>query len=119
MMLYKNTKVKFRSPDGNADFFDIVAGVRQGVTLAPYLFIICLDYVFQTSVDLMKENGFTLAFEKIRRYPTRTIMDVAYLDDKAFLANTPAQTQSLLHSMEWVSGSIGLHVNPDKTEFVL
>ena len=47
MMLYKNTKVKVRSPDGDTDYLDIVAGVLQGDTLAPYLFIICLDYVFQ------------------------------------------------------------------------
>ena len=29
MMLYKNTKVKVRSPDGDTDFFDIAAGVVQ------------------------------------------------------------------------------------------
>ena len=40
MMLYKNTRVKVSSPDGNTDFFDIVAGVMQGDTLAPYIFII-------------------------------------------------------------------------------
>ena len=40
MMLYKNTKVKVRSPDGDADSIDIVADVLQGDTLAPYLFII-------------------------------------------------------------------------------
>ena len=44
MMLYRNTKVKVHSPDGDTDYFDIVAGVLQGDTLAPYLFIICLDY---------------------------------------------------------------------------
>ena len=33
------------SPDGDTDYFDIVAGVLQGDTLATYLFIICLDYV--------------------------------------------------------------------------
>ena len=49
MMLYKNTKVKVRSLDGDADYFDIVAGMLQGDTLAPYLFIICLDYVLRTS----------------------------------------------------------------------
>ena len=43
-MLYKNTKVKVRFPDGDTDYFDIVAGVLQGETLAPYLFIISLDY---------------------------------------------------------------------------
>ena len=41
MMLYKNTKVKVRSRDGDINGFDIVAGVLQGETLAPYLFIIC------------------------------------------------------------------------------
>ena len=39
-ILYRNTKVKVRSPDGDTEYFDIVAGVLQGDTLAPYLFII-------------------------------------------------------------------------------
>ena len=38
MMLYRNTKVKVRSPDGDTDYFDIVAGVLQGDTLSPYLY---------------------------------------------------------------------------------
>ena len=42
-ILYRNTKIKVRSPDGDTEYFDIVAGVLQGDTLAPYLFIICLD----------------------------------------------------------------------------
>ena len=63
MMLYKNTKVKVRSPDGDTDYFHIVASVLHGDTLAPYLFIINLDYVLCTSIDLMKENGFKLAKE--------------------------------------------------------
>ena len=53
-ILYRNTKVKVRSPDGDTEYFDIVAGVLQGDTLAPYLFIICLDYVLRTSIDKMK-----------------------------------------------------------------
>ena len=53
MMLYSNPKVKVRSWDGDIDFFVHVAGVLQGNT-----FIICLDYVLQTSIDLIKENGF-------------------------------------------------------------
>ena len=63
MMLYRNTKVKVRSLDGDTDYFDIVAGVLQGDTLAPYLFIICLDCVLRTSIDKMKENGFKLTKE--------------------------------------------------------
>ena len=63
MILYRNTKVKVRSPDGDTEYFDIVAGVLQGDTLAPYLFIICLDYVLRTSIDKIRENGFELRKE--------------------------------------------------------
>ena len=56
MMLYKNTKVKVHSPDGDTDFFDIVAGVLPSDALAPYLFIICLEYVLWMSIDLIKEK---------------------------------------------------------------
>ena len=51
MMLYRNTKVKVRSPDRDTDYFDIVKDVLQGDTVAPYLFIICLDDVLKTSID--------------------------------------------------------------------
>ena len=67
MMLYKNTKVKVCSPNGDTDYFDIVVGVLPGDTLAPYLFIICLDYVLRMSIDKMKDNGFKLAKERSRR----------------------------------------------------
>ena len=73
MMSYKNTKGKVFSPDGKTDYFDIVASEPPGDTLAPYLFIICLDDVLWTSIDFMKENGFTLAKTKSKRYPARTI----------------------------------------------
>ena len=53
MMLYRNTKRKVHSPDGDTDYFGIVAGVLQGDTLAPYFFIICLDYVLRLSIDKM------------------------------------------------------------------
>ena len=60
IMLNRNSKVKVRSPDRGTDYFEIVAGVLQGDTLAPYLFIIYLDYVLRKSIDKMKENGFKL-----------------------------------------------------------
>ena len=57
-------KVKFHSPDRDTNFFDIVAGLLQGDTLVPYLFIICLDYVLWMLINLIRENGFTL--KKVR-----------------------------------------------------
>ena len=101
MILYRNTKVKVHSPD--TDYFDIVAGVLQGDTLAPYFFIICLDYVLRTSIDKIKENGFKLTKKRRRRYPAKTITDTDYTDDIVILANAPGQAETLLHSLEWAA----------------
>ena len=118
MILYRNTKVKVCSPDGDTDYFNIVAGVLQGDTLAPYLFIICLDYVLWTSIDKIKENGFELTKKRSRRYPTKIITDVDYADDIAILANTPNQAETLQRSLEQAAAGIGLHVNAHKTEYM-
>ena len=85
-ILYRNTKVKVHSPDGNIEYFDIVAGVLQGDTLAPYLFIICLDYVLKTSIDEIRENCFKLTKKRSRRYPAKTITDDDYADCKVFIS---------------------------------
>ena len=118
MILYRNTKVKVRSPDGDTDYFDIVVGVLQGDTLASYLFIICLDYVLRTSIDEIKENGFELTKKRSRRYPVKIITDADYTDDIAILANTPNQAETLRHSLERAAAGIGLHVNAHKTEYM-
>ena len=77
-ILYRNTKVKVRSPDGDTEYFDIVAGVLQGDTLAPYLFIICLDYVLRTSTEKIRGSSFKLTKKRSRRYPAKTITDADY-----------------------------------------
>ena len=110
-------KVKVSSLDGDTDYFDII-GMLQGDTLAPYLFIICLDYVLRTFIDKMKDNSFKLTKERSRRYPTQTITNADYTDDIVLLANTPAQARTLLHSPERAATSIGLHVNTNKMEYV-
>ena len=43
-----------------------------------------------------------------------TITNMDYADDIVLLANIPAQVETLLHSLEWAAGGIGLHVNADK-----
>ena len=118
MMLYKNTNVKVRSKDGDTDYFDMVVGVLQWDTLAPYLLIICLDYMLRTSIEIMKDNGFKLTKERIRRYPAQTVTDADNADDILLLTNTPAQAKTLLHSLEWAAAGKGLHVNADKTEYM-
>ena len=72
----------------------------------------------ETSIDLMKENGFKLAKERSKRYPAQTITDADNADDTALLANTPAQTETLLHSLKRAAAGIGLHVNADENKYM-
>ena len=102
MILYRNTKVKVRSPDGDTEYFDII----------------CLDYVLRTSIDKIRENGFELTTRRSKRYPAKTITDADYADDLALLANTPNRAETLLHSLERAAAGIGLHVNAHKTEYM-
>ena len=78
-MLYKNTKVMVRFPDSDTDFFNIVAGILEGNTSAPYIIIICQDYVLQTLIDPINENGFTL--KRSRRFTSKSITDANFADD--------------------------------------
>ena len=96
-IFYKNTKSMVRSPDGDTEFFDILAGVLQGDTLAPFLSVICLDYVLRTSVDKFSEYGFTLEPKKSRRYPAKIITDADYADDLALLSDNFNHAQEMLH----------------------
>ena len=90
----------------------------QGDTLAPYLFIIYLDYGLRKSIDKMEDNGFMLTKQRIRRYPAHTITDAGYADDIALLANAPTQAETLPHSLEQAAAGICFHVNADKMEYM-
>lgn len=118
MILYKNTKALVRSPDGDTEFFEILAGVLQGDTLAPFLFVICLDYVLKNSVDQHREYGLTLSPARSRRHPAKKITDADYADDLALLSDNNVNAQKLLHLLEETAAIIGLHTNAVKTEYM-
>ena len=100
------------------DYFDIVAGVLQRDTLAPYFFIIYLDYMLKISVDIMKDNGLNRAKERCSRYPAQTFTDKLYANGIALLGYTPAQAKTQLHNLEEAAGGIGHHTNAGKMEYM-
>ena len=69
-------------------------------------------------MELIKENGFTLKKKRTRQFPTQNMTDVDYADDLLLFRNTPAQAESLLHSLEQAAGNIGVCVDTNKTEFM-
>ena len=107
MILYSNNKSMVRSPDGDTELFDINSGVLQD-TLAPLLFIITLDYVLRTSIDLHKDLGLTLQKSRGRRYPTVTITDADYAVDLVLFADSCSDAEKLLYVLEEKANSVGL-----------
>ena len=52
-----NTSAKVLTPDGETDTVPILAGVLEGDTLAPYLFIIVLDYALRRAITGKEEQN--------------------------------------------------------------
>ena len=117
MIMYKNTQPFVRSPDGDIEFFDIIAKVLQGDTLVPYLFIIVLDYVLR-NLDQNKNLGFTLREQLSRRYPAEVLTDDDFADDLALLSNKIGNAEKLLKILKTATASVGLYMSTTKTKFI-
>ena len=118
--MYDTTKARVISPDGETEEFDIQAGVLQGDTLAPFLFIIVLDYCLRQAIpeDKAQELGFTITPRQSRRIGKETITDLGFADDLALLSDTVDQAQELLLALERHAAKIGLQINSKKTEYM-
>ncbi len=115
--LYDNTIAQVITEDGLTEAFLILAGVMQGDTLAPYLFIIAIDYILNKAME-GKDYGFTLQQRRSRRYPAVKISDADFADDLALITDTIAEAQKFLLSLEEAANAIGLHLNEDKTKYL-
>ena len=118
-LLYEDTKAKVLSPDGETELFDILAGVLQGDTLAPYLFVIIIDYVMRKAVgNKAEEIGFRLDNRRSRRKSPTIVTDLMFADDIALVSEEIHQAQTFLDRVEVEAGKVGLHINAGKTELM-
>ena len=115
--MYSGTRAKVTTADGDTEQFDITAGVLQGDTLAPFLFIIVLDYAMRKALgDKENDLGFTLTPRRSRRNPKVAIADTDFADDIALLADAVKEAQELLTSVETECKKVGLGINGPKTK---
>ena len=116
--IYDKTMARVTSPDGDSLWFRILAGIMQGDTLAPYLFIIVLDYALSKALEGKEDLGFTLAPRRSRRHPAKTISDLDYADDLATLCDTIQDAQKMMYQLETAAAEVGLHINAKKTQCI-
>ena len=114
---YENTKAKVISPDGETEFFFVKKGVLQGDTLAPYLFVIVIDYLLRmTFKDEEDDLGLEVQQKKIRRHKAIRVTDLDYADDLALISEQTDKAQETLCRLEAEAEKVGLYCNSKKTE---
>ena len=118
-LIYEDSSAQVLTPDGETSFFDILAGIFQGDTLAPFLFIIVLDYALKQAFKIShSESGIVIEPRRSPRHPEIKIRDLAYADDIALLNKSIQLAESLLHCVEKSASQVGLHLNVTKTELL-
>ena len=115
MSLYTCTTACVRTTSGCTDEFDTTSGVLQGDTLAPYLFVIVMDYIMRTSL-LNNNDGYTVRRRMSSRHLAVTLPALAYADDAALLSDTAEAAQRQLLRFETASAKVGLRLNATKTQ---
>ena len=92
--MYQNTKAQILTPDDETGQFEITTGVMQGDTLAPFLFIIVLDYALRGALNGCEEHlGFTISPRRSKRQSAVTLTDLDFADDIALLSDKIEQAQ--------------------------
>ena len=118
-LIYENSSAQVLTPDGETTFFDILAGIFQGDTIAPFLFIIVLDYALKQAFKISNSAcGIVIEPRKSSRYPEVRIADLAYADDIALLNSSLQLAENLLHSVEISAAQVGLYLNAPKTKIL-
>ena len=117
-VLYTNTSSTILTSDGETAFSSIQEGILQGDTLAPFLFIIVVDYVLGMSVDTINDKGYQLNPKRSSRYPAKYLTDTDFAEDIALICQSLENAQALLQSLEQASNCVGLYLNESKTEYI-
>ena len=115
MSLYTNTEAYVRTSSGDTDRFGTTSGVLQGDTLAPYLFIIVLDYVLRISL-CEDSDGYTVRRRLSSRNLAVKLPGLAFADDAVLMSDTVDAAQRQFRRFERASSQVGLRINPQKTE---
>ena len=89
--------------------------MRQGDTLAPFLFIITLNYVMR---QINGENDYNLVFKIKERICSSRYNRLNYADDIILISQELYQAQELLHRVELEAGKIGLTLTTRKTDVI-
>ena len=117
--LYINSKSAVMVDGNISEPFEVSPGVLQGDVLAPFLFIILVDYLLKkTTSDL--DSGAVTHPRRSRRYLVEVLNDLDFADDIALLESTIPRAKAQLTSRPTAAAAkdLGLIISVPKTEYM-
>ena len=116
-VLYKNSKSAVMVDGGLSDPFDVTTGVLQGDVLAPFLFVVLVDYLLKKATSQL-EFGVVTYPRRSRRHPAKSLNDLDFADDIALLESSISRAQAQLTKTAEAAADLGLVISAPKTEYM-
>ena len=115
-VLYKNSKSAVMADGNLSDPFDVTTGVLQGDVLAPFLFVVLVDYLLKKATSQLDSGVVTHSLSS-RRHLANSLNDPA--DDIALLESSISQARAQLSkTAEAAAINLGIVISAPKTEYV-
>ena len=116
-VLYKNSKSAVMVDGGLSDPFDVTTGVLQGDVLAPFLFVVLVDYLLKKATSQL-DSGVVTHPRRSRRHPAKSLNDLDFADDIALLESSISRAQAQLTKTAEAAADLGLVISAPKTEYM-
>ena len=117
-VLYDDSKSAVLIEGQMSEEFDVTTGVLQGDVLAPFLFIIVLDFVMLDAQSKNPAGGLVTHPRRSRRHQDIILNDLDFTDDIGLLESSIPRAQKQLSTTTDSAASVGLMINTDKTEYL-
>ena len=115
--LYTNTQSAVLVDGNISDLFEVTTGVLQGDVLAPFLFVIVVDYLLSNSTA-GTDVGVETHPRRSRRYPAKLLNDLDFADDISLLESAIPRAQTQLTRTASAGKDVGLIISIPKTEYM-
>ena len=102
---------------GLSDPFDITTGVLQGDILAPFLFVVLVDYLLKKATSQL-DFGVVTHPRRSRRHPAKSLNDLDFADDITLLESSISRAQAQLTKTAEAAADLGLVISAPKTEYM-
>ena len=116
-VLYNNSKSAVMVDGNLSDPFEVTTGVLQGDVLAPFLFIMLIDYLMKRATE-DTESGIVTHPRQSRRHPAKFLNDLDFADDIALLESSIPNAQVQLTRTAAAAEHLGLIISVPKTEYM-